>query len=117
MTRDLLQFTRCLAAAALVLAVGACTAEVAEPADYTVAVGQQFDITLHTVGPDAYDSIPAISSPIVRFLDASVVPPYDPGGPNQRFRFEAQAPGRAIITFRRSTTSPVVSDMVVVEVH
>jgi hypothetical protein len=99
------------------LAVGACTADVAGPANYTIAVGRELDITLGTVGPGpAYDTIPQISSPAVRFL--SLTEPSDlqnPGGPTQFFRFEAQMAGRAIVTFRRSGTSAIVSDIVEVQ--
>lgn len=96
---------RCLGVA-MVLVVAACAAEVPTKADYTVSVGQELDITLGTVGPGpAYDTIPKIASPAVRFLDVSE--PADlrnPGGPVQLFQFEAQARGRTTITFRRSAT-------------
>jgi len=107
-------FARCLAAAS-VLAVGACTTEMASPADYTVAVGQQLNITLRTIGPGAYDATPAISSPIVHFITMVVVQPYNPGGPIQQFSFEAQARGRATITFHRSESTAVASYTVEVQ--
>ena len=118
MTAYAFRLPRCLSAA-MVLAIGACTAEVAGPADYTVAVGQQLDITRGTIGPgNPYDTIPHISSAVVRFLGVTEPSALrNPGGPTQVFRFEAQTPGRATITFRKSGASPVVSDMVVVEVQ
>lgn len=107
---------RCLSPA-LVLAAGACTAEMARPADYTVAIGRVFSIRLQTVGPsNPYDSIPQISSPAVRFLDVTEPDSLiNPAGPNQVYRFEAQAQGRATITFRKFGTSVVVSDVVEVQ--
>ena len=64
-------------------------------------------------GSNPYDSIPQISSPAVRFLDVTESDSLiNPAGPNQLYRFEAQAPGRATITFRTSGTSVVVSNVV-----
>lgn len=77
-------------------------------------VGQEVDITLGTVGPGQYDSIPAVSSTVVRFIDAAYVGPPIPSGPQQRFRFTAQASGVAIITFRHSGTNPTVIDTIAV---
>ena len=75
-----------------------------------IAVGQELDITLGTLGPGGYDT-PGISSPIVQLLDEAVVPPYTPGGPTQRFRFLAQATGQAIVTLGQSgRPSPLRSD-------
>jgi hypothetical protein len=65
-------------------------------------VGQVVGLTLWTVGPGAFDSLPAISSSGLRFLDAAVVGPYVPAGPRQLFRFLATAPGRVIISFPHS---------------
>jgi hypothetical protein len=109
-----------IAAAALTL--GACNGETAtsvlevDHVSQSIAarVGQEVDITLGTVGPGEYASIPSISSPAVRFLDVSDVGPYVPAGVRQRFRFTARASGVAIITFRHSGTNPVVTDTVAV---
>lgn len=81
----------------------------------SVRVGQQISITLGSVGPGTYDSPPQISSSVLTFLGVDVVPPYTPAGPNQRFRFSAVTPGRAIVEFRRTlgdVTLDVVQDTV-----
>ena len=100
----------------MVFAAVACTAETTAPPDYAVAVDRELDITLGTAGPGpAYDTIPQISSSAVRFLGVSEPPELrNPGGPTQVFRFEAQTPGWAAITFRRSASD---SRTVVVEVQ
>jgi hypothetical protein len=100
-----------------VLGIGACTAEVPAPPNYTVAVGQTLTIELVTIGPGpVYDPAPSISSPIVRLVSVTVPPlGQRPGGPTQFFQFAGQAPGRTTITFRRSGTSVVVSDIVEVQ--
>jgi hypothetical protein len=67
-----------------------------------VAVGQQVGLTLWTVGPGAFDSLPVVSSPGLRFLDAAVVGPYVPAGPRQLFRFTATARGRFVVSFPHS---------------
>ena len=97
-----------------VLGIGACTAEVPAPANYTVAIGQEFSIRLQTIGPgNPYDSIPGVSSATVRFLDMTEPDSLrNPGGPNQLYRFEAQVPGRVTIMFRKSGTSGVRSEIV-----
>ncbi len=81
----------------------------------TSIVGRELDITLGTVGPGAYDSLPTISSSAVRFLDASTVPPFVPAGPRQRFRFMPQQRGTAVITFEHSGTNPEVTITVTVQ--
>lgn len=80
----------------------------------TLAIGQELDITLGTVGPGAYDSVPAISSSVIRFLDEAVVPPYVPAGPRQRFRFVAERAGEASITFHHSVSDAVITARVTV---
>jgi hypothetical protein len=77
-------------------------------------VGQQVNITLGTVGPGQYDSIPAVSSTAVRFIDASFVGPAIPSGPQQLFRFTGQTTGVAIITFRHTGMNPTVVDTIAV---
>jgi hypothetical protein len=37
------------------------------------------------------------------------VPPYNPGGPTQRFRFMAARTGEAVLTFRRMLGDSLVS--------
>lgn len=48
----------------------------------------------------------------IRFLDVAFVSPFVPAGPTQRLRFKAEAPGHAIVTFRHSGSTPMVSDTV-----
>jgi len=72
-------------------------------------LGERIDVTLGNVGPAMYDSPPGISSDALTFLSVDVVPPYNPGGPNQRFRFRAAERGVAIVTFRRMLDQDVVS--------
>ena len=78
----------------------------------TVPAGTQFTVTLQTIGPGEYASPPAISSGAVRFLDVSLVSPYVPAGPTQRFRFAATAPGTAIIAFQHTGNDRAVEDTV-----
>lgn len=80
----------------------------------SLAVGQELDLTLQTIGPGQYASPPIVSSAAVRFLEASFVGPAIPAGPTQRFRFRAEAPGQAVITFEHTGQNPVVQDTVVV---
>lgn len=75
----------------------------------TATVGRELGIMVGTVGPGAYDSIPAISSGVIRFLDAAIVPPYVPAGPRQRFRFMPEQRGTAVITLTHSGTTPTVT--------
>ena len=78
----------------------------------TADVGQQIEITLRTVGPRGqYDSLPALSTDAVRFVDMSYVDPV-PAGPTQRFRFVAVARGRAVIIFRHTDALLTVEDTV-----
>ena len=80
----------------------------------TIAVGQELDLTVGTVGPGEYESPPSISSTALRFLDAKVVPPYLPSGPTQLFRFQAEARGLALVVIRHSGNDPTIQDTVVV---
>lgn len=66
-----------------------------------VAVGDRFDVLLRAISLGSYQSPPSISSPSVQFLEVTVVQeaPIPPGGPLQRFRFRATAPGTAVLTF------------------
>jgi len=75
-------------------------------------VGEELSITLQTIGPGEYQSPPAVSSSTVRFVDVAYVSPFVPAGPTQRFRFRAEARGRAIVTFRHSGSSPMVHDTI-----
>jgi len=80
----------------------------------SVRGGEQFGIRLGTVGPGEYLSPPQLSDSSVQFIDAQVVPPYNPGGPTQLFRFNALVRGRSVITFQHSEGSPSVTDTVTV---
>lgn len=73
------------------------------------AVGQELRISLGNVGPAEYESPPQISSPVLMFLGVDVIPPFNPGGPTQQFRFEAMGTGQAIVHFRRLLEDSVVS--------
>lgn len=76
------------------------------------SVGEQFSVTLGTVGPGEYESPPSISTDVVRFLGDSIVGPYVPAGERQAFGFAATAPGTAVVTFRHSGNNPTVVDTV-----
>ena len=74
-----------------------------------VSAGQELRIALGNVGPVTYESPPQISSPILTFVDVHVIPPFNPGGPTQQFRFHAVSPGLAIVRFRQFLGDSVVS--------
>lgn len=74
-------------------------------------VGQEIDVTLGNVGPAQYQSPPLISSPVVAYIGVDVVPPFNPGGVTQRFRFRAAGTGMAVIEFRRASGDSVVSSV------
>jgi len=80
----------------------------------TVAVGQQLDVTLQTVGPGEYATPPTVSSAALSFLGDSLVGPPIPAGPTQLFRFRAEQAGRAVLTFRHTGNDPTVVDTVLV---
>ena len=75
----------------------------------SVSVGQEFSITLQTVGPGEYKSPPAVFLSAIRFLDVAFVSPSVPAGPTQRFRFKAEARGDAIVRFQHSGDNPMVT--------
>jgi hypothetical protein len=81
---------------------------------YSVDAGADFTIMLQTIGPGAYESPPAVSSSIVRFLDVSQAAFAIPAGPTQLFRFHATSSGQAIIIFSHSGNNPVVTDTIAV---
>jgi hypothetical protein len=109
--------------AAWLLAVGLATAC---RADNIVSIGQgqhlelsvddRFDVMLRAAALGSYQAPPTISAPVVQFLELTLVneSPVPPGGPLQRFRFRATAPGTAVITFTPTQPGPVASDTVVV---
>jgi len=63
----------------------------------SLAVGQEADLTLQTIGPGEFGD-PTISSSSVSFLGISDAPDQNPGGPRQVYRFRAATTGRADIT-------------------
>jgi hypothetical protein len=65
--------------------------------DVTLAMHQEVDITLGTVGPGAYGT-PDLSSPAVRFEDVTDPDPPTPGGARQLYRFTAVAQGNAVLS-------------------
>src|SRR3954466_2863418 len=71
--------------------------------------GQEIDVTLGNVGPGEYQSPPSISSPSVEYLGVDVVPPFNPGGVTQRFRFRAARSGTAVVEFRRDVADAIVA--------
>lgn len=81
-----------------------------------LSVGDRFDVLLRAAALGSYIAPPTISMPAVEFLEATLVDesPVPPGGPLQRFRFRATAPGTAVITFTPAQDGPVASDTVVV---
>ena len=84
------------------------------PTTVVIAAGQELRVTLGTVGPGAYDSLPSISSSTLRFLDMTFPPGQVPGGPRQLFRFIGAASGTAVISFHQSFTNAFIRDTVVV---
>ena len=81
----------------------------------SIKAGQTLELTLQTIGPGEYASPPSVSSPAVRWRDVHLVAPAVPAGPTQRFRFEAVAPGRAVIAFHHTVQGTTIEDTV--DVH
>jgi len=77
-----------------------------------IAVGEELDLTLQTVGPGEYQSPPSVSSSSLQFLDATPITPTSRWGIAQVFRFKGVASGQAIVVIRHSGNSPVMSDTV-----
>jgi hypothetical protein len=70
-----------------------------------VAVGDEIDVTLQTIGPGQYGR-PVVSSRSVVFAGRSFVGPFLPAGPTQLYRFAAVAAGRARITLPHTGDAP-----------
>lgn len=79
---------------------------------FAVPAGEAFEIRLQSIGPGEYRSPPSVSTSAVRFRDAGLATPHVPAGVTQFFRFDAVAPGRAIIVFRHTGQSRTVVDTV-----
>jgi hypothetical protein len=77
-----------------------------------IKAGRVLELTLQTVGPGEYASPPLVSSGAVRFLDVRQVTPNVPAGPIQAFRFEAVAPGVAVVVFHHTVQGATVEDTV-----
>src|SRR4051812_21714957 len=75
----------------------------------TAQVGQEVEITLGNVGPGEYESPPTMSSAILTYLGVDVVAPFNPGGPNQRFRFRAVSAGQTVVHFRRTLNGTILN--------
>jgi hypothetical protein len=112
-----------LARAACLLAVSlstACSADnivsIGQGQHLVLSVDDRFDVMLRAAALGSYQAPPTISAPVVQFLEVTLVSesPVPPGGPLQRFRFRATAPGTAVITFTPTQPGPVASDTVVV---
>jgi hypothetical protein len=75
----------------------------AADADRVVSLhpGQEFSITLQTIGGGDYGD-PQISSPCVRFLGLAPASMQNPGGPRQVFQFQAVSAGEAHIVVPHS---------------
>ena len=78
----------------------------------TVSDGNQFSVTLQTIGPGEYSSPPTVSSGAVHFIDVAQASPVVPAGPTQRFRFKATTRGTAIIVFQHTGNNRTVEDTV-----
>ena len=103
----------------LLALLGACSSEplaVRSGGSQTlsVAIGQELDLKVQTVGPGEYQSPPSISSPALRFLNVTLVGPYLPAGPTQLFRFKADAAGRVIVILLHSGNDPTITDTVII---
>jgi hypothetical protein len=70
-----------------------------------VAVGDEIDVTLQTIGPGQYGK-PAVSSGSVRFLGGSSPGAPNPFGARQPLRFEVVAAGRADVTILHTDELP-----------
>jgi hypothetical protein len=70
-----------------------------------VAVGDEVDIALQTIGPGSFKD-PELSSGSVRFVDVSLASLRNPGGPTQVFRFRAVAKGQTQIRIPHTVDGP-----------
>jgi hypothetical protein len=71
----------------------------------SVSAGDEVDITLGFIG-GSYYSGPDVSSSAVQFESASVIPPYNSGGPTVLFKFDAVASGTATISIPYTSPAP-----------
>ena len=121
MTKSL-RWMRWPVAVVVAVALGACaeqvTGPVAQPPTVTGAVGQQVNLDVTSVLNTVWDSVPQVSSGAVRFLSTTQPAAlYNPGGPTQRFTFQALTMGRATITLRRAGTSDVARYIIEIQLE
>ena len=72
----------------------------------SAAVGDEFDVTLQTIGPGQYDERPSVSSAAVVFSKVSMLSPPNPAGPRQLFQFRAVAAGHAVVAISHTAQNP-----------
>jgi hypothetical protein len=70
-----------------------------------VAVGNEVDIMLQTIGPGSFGD-PEVSSGSIQFLDVSLAKVRSPGGPTQVFRFRAVENGQTLIRIPHTADGP-----------
>ena len=80
----------------------------------TVPVGEEAELILQTIGPGEYGD-PVLSSDALRFLDVTLPADQNPGGPRQRFRFEAVTAGTVEIHIPHTERQTAFDVSVVVE--
>lgn len=89
-------------------------------AKFSIAVGQEIDIRLQTVGPGSYVAPPALTGSAIEYLEVTSGG-IDPAGDNQVFHFKGVASGTTIITFSNvcgcSPSRPPYSVIDTVTVH
>lgn len=108
-----------LAAALLIEACGHSPLEVdgAPSGAFSIAVGQEIEISMGTVGPGSYMSPPTLNGAALSFLGVTSPSVASPGGDEQVFHFKGLATGATIIVFHPTEfglARPDVSDTVVV---
>ena len=111
-----------LASVAALLVVG-CHSSPLEPyrasaSSSSIALGQEIDFWMSTVGPGSYLTPPSLSGPALVFLGETSPGVVVPSGSQQIFHFKGVASGTSIIVFQNTnpdkTHYPDVSDTVVV---
>ena len=73
---------------------------------FSIALGQEIDIFLQTIGPGEYGAPPTVNGSAITFLEVTPGGLNDPGGPTQLFHFRGVEPGTAIITFTNDCGCP-----------
>lgn len=71
----------------------------------SLAMDQEVELTLQTVGPGQYDE-PVVSSSALDFISMRFADEQNPGGPTQVYRFRTIAAGEATVTIPHSQTNP-----------